>query len=536
LGLAQKLNDKEKISGSLINIGNVFLYKGEYVNATTQYLQALRLAEEINYTDGIDVITANLGAIYYYQGDLAKAETYYRRSLQIDRQENDNEGIASNLESLGVVYVDQKKYNQAFSHFEESRAISERIGNLNGVATAMSGIAKVYEKTGKWQKALEVNRKALPIAEQIQNKMLVAVLKINMADVYRHLHQYTASLQYGKQALELSRQTDQKENTKAAYESLTNTYEAMRQPQQALLYYKQFVQYKDSLLNETNVHKVNELQTQYETEKKEQQIKMLSQQAQINQLQLQQQRFYIAACVALVLLVILFGFLFISQQALKNHQRTTELEQKLLVTQMNPHFIFNALIAIQNFMFKNNPVEAGKYLAKFAKLMRLILENSRQPYITLSKEIQTLEYYFELQQLRFQQAFDFQIYVDPQLSPEQVSVPPMFVQPLVENALEHGLLHKTDKGIVKVRYLLKGDKILLEVEDNGVGLKESAQFKQSTQPGYTSLATKITQERLAILNHSKNRKVTFNVVDLVNVDQIVQGTKATFFIPFKTLT
>jgi LytS/YehU family sensor histidine kinase len=231
----------------------------------------------------------------------------------------------------------------------------------------------------------------------------------------------------------------------------------------------------------------------------------------------------------------LFSLLFIRQQALNSHQRTTELEQKLLATQMNPHFIFNALIAIQNFMFKNSPVEAGKYLAKFAKLMRLILENSRQPYIALNKEIQTLEYYFELQQLRFQQSFDYQIYVDPRLNAEHVSVPPMFVQPLVENALEHGLLRKTGKGIVKVRYLLDGDKILLEVEDNGVGREEAAHFRKIAQPEYTSLATTITQERLAILNQSNNRKVIFTVVDLVDVDQIVQGTKATLFIPFKTL-
>jgi LytS/YehU family sensor histidine kinase len=167
--------------------------------------------------------------------------------------------------------------------------------------------------------------------------------------------------------------------------------------------------------------------------------------------------------------------------------------------------------------------------------MRLILENSRQPYIALNKEIQTLEYYFELQQLRFQQSFDYQIYVDPRLNAEHVSVPPMFVQPLVENALEHGLLRKTGKGIVKVRYLLDGDKILLEVEDNGVGREEAAHFRKIAQPEYTSLATTITQERLAILNQSNNRKVIFTVVDLVDIDQIVQGTKATLFIPFKTL-
>lgn len=535
LQLAKKINDKQKISGSLINVGNVFLSKGEYVSAATEYVEALRLAEEVQYIDGMNVITANLGTIYYYQGDLAKAETYYLRSLEIDRKTNDNDGMASNLENLGIICIDQKKYAKALNHFQESLAISERIGNTQGTTNSLAGIGKIYEQTGKWQQALETDLKALALAEQLHTQELVATVNINLADVYNRLKTYSSALQHGKKGLQVAHQIGHKETTRAAYQSLANTYEALGDHKQALHHYKKYVQLKDSLTNEANLRKVDEIQGQYASEKTAQQIKVLSQQAQIQQLQISQQRSYLAIAVAVVLLLVLFGWLFIKQQRLKTHQTIVDLEHKLLGNQLNPHFIFNALTAIQNFMFKNSPAEAGKYLAKFAKLMRLILENSRQPYIALTKEIQTLEYYFELQQLRFPQSFEYQIYVDPRLNPDQVSVPPMFVQPLIENALEHGLLHKVDRGIVKVRYLLEGDKILLEVEDNGVGREEAAQIKRKTKSEYTSLATKITQERLAILNRSKKCKITFDVVDLMNVDQIVQGTKATFFIPFKTL-
>jgi LytS/YehU family sensor histidine kinase len=240
--------------------------------------------------------------------------------------------------------------------------------------------------------------------------------------------------------------------------------------------------------------------------------------------------------VVVVAVIVLLGYLFFRQSILKNQHKTIDLEQKLLRAQMNPHFIFNALTAIQQFMYANHPAEAGRYLSKFAKLMRLTLENSRDEYITLQKEIQTLEHYFELQRLRFGDKFDYTIQVDPELDPEEVAVPPMFAQPLVENSLEHGILHKSDKGLVQVRYRKLADSMVLEVEDNGVGRKRAAQLTPvGGRRQYASLATQITQERLKLFNRNKSHKVKLTLVDLVDDNNVVLGTKATFAIPYKPL-
>jgi LytS/YehU family sensor histidine kinase len=290
---------------------------------------------------------------------------------------------------------------------------------------------------------------------------------------------------------------------------------------------------KDSIFNEASTRKINELQLQYVTEKKNAQIKVLSQQAQIQSLQISHQRVLLSGSVALGLLLLLLLYVFFRQQKLKNDQKTTQLEQKTLLLQMNPHFIFNALTAIQMVVYQDNSAQAGKYISRFSKLMRLILENSRQEYISLQKEIQTLEYYFQLQQLRFAHTFDYQIYVDPQIDTTLVAIPPMFAQPLIENSMEHGLLHRHEQGQVHVRYLRQGDQILMEVEDNGVGRSQAA--KQQRPETHTSLATQITQERLAILNRTQRRKVTLSIVDILGADQVIVGTKATFAIPYQTL-
>ncbi len=131
---------------------------------------------------------------------------------------------------------------------------------------------------------------------------------------------------------------------------------------------------------------------------------------------------------------------------------------KALRSQMNPHFVFNALNSVQNFILKNDTREASRYLTKFARLMRLILENSESPMVPLAREIELLRYYTELENLRFNQKFSFDFQVDPNLSPEAVSIPGMLIQPHIENAIWHGLMHKTEPGHLWVRFLQADEK------------------------------------------------------------------------------
>lgn len=218
---------------------------------------------------------------------------------------------------------------------------------------------------------------------------------------------------------------------------------------------------------------------------------------------------------------------------IKLQVQNMELSQKLLRLQMNPHFIFNSLTSIQNYIYSNQTHLAGQYLSDFAKLIRLILENSRHEYISLEKEVETISLYMELQLLRFPKGFDFQLHLDPALDPEITFVPPMLAQPFLENALEHGLSQKTGGGLIAVSYKLVDKKIRFEVRDNGVGLTATVGKPKDTYLNKESLSTAICKERLQILEHKFKRKIPLVIEEIIG-KQGIEGTRVVFDLPLET--
>lgn len=231
--------------------------------------------------------------------------------------------------------------------------------------------------------------------------------------------------------------------------------------------------------------------------------------------------------------VIFFAIILFSTA--KDKKKIAELEQRLLLSQMNPHFVFNSLTAIQSYIFRNEPYMAGKYLASFSKLVRLILENSRQEYIPIAKEKDTLNYYLELQALRFEEKFDFEIEIDEDIDMEHHIIPPMLAQPFIENAIEHGIIHMSDKGNIQIRFKLLGPSIMLEVEDNGIGIEKSLNQSNPKRANHQSLATKITKERIKNIRGTKGERVSLETIDLSTIPNSgKRGTLVRFTIPIIT--
>jgi sensor histidine kinase YesM len=197
---------------------------------------------------------------------------------------------------------------------------------------------------------------------------------------------------------------------------------------------------------------------------------------------------------------------------------------------MNPHFVFNSLASIQSFIFEEDKLMAGKYIADFASLMRLILENSREEFIILEKEISTLKYYLELQKLRYENKFDYSIFVDPALNPEFDVIPPMLGQPFVENSIKHGIAKKETKGQIDIRLIKRDEYLVFEIEDNGIGREKAQQIKEPESKKHISLALSITRERLDNLNKRYRKKINFEIIDLEK-DNKPSGTLVKFEIP-----
>ena len=217
-----------------------------------------------------------------------------------------------------------------------------------------------------------------------------------------------------------------------------------------------------------------------------------------------------------------------------------QLEQNLsksvltsIKAQMNPHFFYNALNTIQAYIFTNDADNASKYLSKFSKLTRKILEMSEADLVKLSEEIDTLKLYLELEQSRFEDDFTFHIYVDDSVDLEMTRLPPMLVQPYVENAIKHGLLHKQGNKTVEIRFEKRDAYIYISIEDNGIGRQMSNELNTIKKNKHKSFATDANAKRIDVLNKSTANQVSFEIIDKMDENNLPTGTCVLLKIPLQ---
>ncbi|MVM34277.1 hypothetical protein GO755_29875 [Spirosoma sp. HMF4905] len=219
-----------------------------------------------------------------------------------------------------------------------------------------------------------------------------------------------------------------------------------------------------------------------------------------------------------------------SQKTAFNKQLAA-MEMQALRAQMNPHFIFNSLNSINRFIMKNESEKASDYLAKFSKLIRLILHHSSMPVVTLESELESLQLYLTLESLRFDDQFTFSIHVGEEVEPAYTELPPMIIQPYVENAIWHGLMHKEGGGRITIDWQVEKGALICTIEDNGIGRKKSAELKSKSATRTKSLGMQITSNRLKLSQLLDGRQPTVHIQDLVDPDGEPAGTSVTVRIP-----
>ncbi len=212
------------------------------------------------------------------------------------------------------------------------------------------------------------------------------------------------------------------------------------------------------------------------------------------------------------------------------NQKATELEMQTLRAQMNPHFIFNSLNSINNFILKNEKAFASEYLLKFSKLIRMILENSSKSLISIGQELDALKLYMDLEALRFENKFQYHFIHDPDLDITSIKVPPLLLQPFVENAIHHGLLHKTGPGSIRVLVSEAEQRLILQIEDDGIGREASSKLKNALDFKKVSLGITLTKDRIALLNKRRIND-SFEIEDLVDPENKPCGTLVTISLP-----
>jgi tetratricopeptide (TPR) repeat protein len=522
--------DTSWIASCLVNMGNAYKEKGYLIISQEYYLEALKTLEPLGHKRRIAACYQNMGEVYSLQKDHVKAREYYMRALKLAREDGDQMREAACLMNIGYLYFMEGMLQKARDYYQEALGYYNASGYSHEMDDCYIMLGDSWLREGEASKSMEYYKKALLISRQEKDFRKLAEVYCKMGEAFYLTGNYSEAMSSCLESLEMARKTSYLEVERRSNEVLSEIYLQKGDPESAIRHYREHSRLKDSIFNADKYKALAELEVKYETEKKEQQIALYGQQAEVQRLKILQRNRMMFAVGAGSILILLIAYLLFQRNQARNIQRSAELEQKLLRSQMNPHFIFNSLIAIQSFIYRKDAVQAGDYLAGFAELTRFTLESSRAELISLEKEVGMMKVYLDLQKLRFEGHFDYNISLDEDLDAGSLMIPPMFAQPFLENAIEHGLRHRETGGLLYLSYSLTDEEcLMITVKDNGIG-KEKAKLK-GKRSGHHSMGISITKERLEILSKKHKREFRYMSNDLQDAQGENTGVEVLVEVP-----
>ena len=569
----KELDNKRAIATSLINSGNVYSELGSYNEAISNYKEALHLSKIINDEDGISYVQSNLGTVYKSQGNYFLAIDNFNKSLYYDEKTKDTLGIAHKLNDIGEVYSFLNKQNKALVYHKKSLDYSIKLGYKRLIAVNNINIGNIYLQNNEYEKAIQYFEKALKASEEIndlkqasiayinigkihsiQNKPIIArknytIAKkisqeinnkrvlcksiLGIAQTYLYENKNKEALLFAHEGKKMAKELDLLENQKEASKLLSEIYKNIGDYKNALLNQEQFKVLSDSILNKDNIEKITQLEYEYKYKKElddaaEREIKLTKTVASTSKdLEKSQRNLLLGIITFLIVAMVLSSIIFFLK--LRNSKAKTQniiTEQKLLRTQMTPHFIFNSLSVLQGMILNKEESKSVSYLSKFSKLLRITLENSRDKTVLLSQELEAVKNYLALQHIE-NDKITFQLNVDNTIETNKIKVPPMLIQPFVENAIEHAFNKQKENCIIEIKLTLVDSKLICVILDNGIGVDSSERnFNQNKK----SLATKITKERLGYLSKDFKMEASIAIEDRSKYD--AQGTQVTIEMPY----
>ncbi len=516
LQLARKLQWQKGIALALRQKGNVYYVLSDNLNAMDCFQQALNIGESLNIRFFNASVMNNIANIY---SDLAKydlALEYYNRLLSISRElKLQKQQIIAHI-NIGTVYTELKEYATALKHYQESLQLAEKAGNKRYAASILNNMGITYDKSGDFKNALKYFNQSVELSREVSNKYSEAASLNGIAKIYIKQGDEVNAEKYGQRSLTISQEIKAVEWQAEAWQTLSAIYEDKHHYEKALDAYRQYIILRDSVMNEQKKSELTRKEMQYKFDKKE----------ALAQAALGRQRLVKNSILAGALLFLLAGitsFVFYKRkrdaEGLKKEAEfkalVSETEMKALRAQMNPHFIFNSLNSISDYIAKHDTAAADYYLTKFSQVMRLILEHSDQKEISLSDELKTLELYMQLETMRLKNKFSYEMQVEKSIDPESTLVPPLILQPFVENSIWHGISKKEGKGKILINITKEGEMIHCTVKDNGIGRKQSAAIEhERIQNHKKSMGMKITNARIDIINKIKRTNAGVELSDL----------------------
>lgn len=479
--------------------GFVYLHYANYSGAIELLLEADKLINtldrplELKDYYFLTLIHSGLGKIYERNDEHDKSVEAYQKVVRMCESMRMRTRLAWHYLNVGNGYLAMNDLESAREHFHKAINTGDDTSE-RAKASAYANLGFCYYEDELYEEALDYFERAESIYQSISadDYYNLSIIEAWRGRLYSELGNKEETLEHFALAYSYASAGEDYRQLSNISKDIANFYAEQEDYKSAYEYQLLYTRFNEQYNEQVNKRKQVELDVKYEASKKKQEAELLQLQA-------------------------------------------TRLQLKALRAQMNPHFMYNALNSIQNFITSHDVSAAAKYLAKFALLMRQSLEYSDLEIISLEKEVQFLEdYLFINQKLRFEDRMTYEIFLDDEIEEDILGVPTMIVQPYVENAIEHGLRSKKN-GKVSVHYsLLDEDTILCVVEDNGIGREKARQIRlqDSRYQNHRSKGTRITEQRLQILNNSKGKNGLVTTIDLKDDDSGSSlGTRVEIKIP-----
>jgi len=532
---AQEAN---KTSRTALLLGKAYIQTGDYNNAA----EVLHPLEQLNGLVPYQKIGLyeSLGDVYKGFGETQKAIAYYQEGLKVANKNLVSPKIPDLNSKIADAYVQDNRLEEAESYYGNSLVLSSQQAPQRAIQEKEK-VADFYNKKNQYEDEIKLRKKSLNELQSLPrasaksartpiepDSITAQSINYKIANAYVAQDKYDEAIPYLEESIKEADNENDLVIQKDATRKLSEVYRDKGDFSKAFETYQRYVAIVDTLYlrKEQEISQASRLSREIANEQsritgleKERELSQSKYNLALTEQQLalesnKRQKWIIYSLIFGMLLTALAAYFFYrsnKQQQLANNL----LALKSLRSQMNPHFIFNALNSVNNYIAKNDERSANRYLSEFSTLMRAVLENSEEDFISLSRELELIELYVKLEHSRFTEKFDYTIKIDEQIDAEVFKIPPMLLQPYIENAIWHGLRYKEEKGNLNIELVQKNtDLIEIRITDNGIGRKKSMELKTKNQKTQNSKGMGNIKKRIAILNTMYKDEVSVSVKDL----------------------
>ncbi|MCK5169508.1 MAG: histidine kinase [Bacteroidales bacterium] len=543
INLAKSLNNSDLAYNSGKNLGLAYKLNGDFDKALYYFNSFLGTIAKSSLQDDIVFARLQIAETYELKGEYSLAEQTYLDALKTERDRNNTEGIIFIQDKLANISLSQNNAAGAIQYYEKSEKLAAESSDKRSLSNTLRQKGRAYKKQNKPEEELMVRQQSLDINEELEDVEAQSEDLLEIGKIYVEQKQEAKAIPVLERSVSLSEQTKNISQKKEALYTLSKAYERS-DVNKALDTYKEYLKLNDSINKIREEELLSRLDMATSLNRKQQRIDLLEKDKELNdktiELLFQEQELKDQAIrtqrITIISLIIILLILSVSSVFILRSGRQKRLANQLLAlkslrSQMNPHFIFNALNSVNNYIAKKDELSANRYLSDFAFLMRSVMENSKHDFIPLTDEIKIIELYIKLEHERFKEKFDYKFTVDEDINTESFLIPPMLIQPYIENAVWHGLRYKEEKGKLEVELKQLDKHLEITIKDDGIGREKSQELKTKNQQQNNSTGLKNIENRLRIINEVHHLGIKVEVSDLIPESQT--GTYIKITVPMQ---